>query len=113
MTPGPTSYAHQSLPPHAPKPMQPQPQQRTQLGATGARQATAGGQRQMYRQATLSFPPSWEIPQWSDGPDAAPLPSTHDEWPARDANGIPTGNAKLWGDDVESENEGVSSLYLI
>ena len=95
------------------KPTQPQPQQHAQPRATGAKQTAASGQRRAYQQATLSFPPSQTIPRQSDGPDTVPQHPTHDERPARDANGVPKGHVKPWGDDMENENEGVFSPYLI
>ena len=99
--------------PPMPKPIQPQPQQCAQPGGTGANQTATSGQRRAYQQATLSFPPSQTIPRLSDGPDTVPQHPAHDEQLARDANGVPTGHAKPWGDGMENENEGASLPYPI
>ena len=95
-----------------PKPSQPQPQSRpqTQHGATGMMQVTTGGQRQMYWQSTLAFPPTQAVPRWNDEPSAMPppppqTPSRH-ALPVKDAHEMPTGSMRLW-DEHEAESPSI------
>ena len=99
-----------------PKPSQLQPRSwlQTQHGATDATQATTGDQRQMYRQSTLTFPPTQAAPQRNDEPGTmppppSPTPCCH-ALPVRDTHEMPMGSRRPWD---EYEAEGLSTPYPV